>query len=208
MTPNALKWLQMSLYMSKSTEVIRIHLKSFGVIKSWGDKIYYTINMQRSLSFFVGSQTQMNENGNVPSETVSTHCDSSTYLLSVLYYALLLFSRRRWCKATDLSLSSISRSFVSIDIARLRHQTSGVGDGWVGRAITYPGFGRTLYQPEGADCAPTLALPALVASYAPADDNYNRDPQKCHIWLQGFRLNYTSLDYPEINLKVKIYFVW
>ena len=55
----------------------------------------FTINMQHSLSFFVGSQTQMNENGNVPSETVSTHCDSGTYLLSVLYYALLLFSRRR-----------------------------------------------------------------------------------------------------------------
>ena len=66
----------------------------------------------------------------------------------------------------------------------------------------------TLYQPEGADCAPPhLPSQLSVASYAPADDNYNRDPQKCHIWLQGFRLNYTSLDYPEINSKVKIYFV-
>ena len=64
----------------------------------------------------------------------------------------------------------------------------------------------TLYQPEGADCVPThLPFQLSVASYAPADDNYNRDPQKCHIWLQGFRLNYTSLDYPEIYLNVKIY---
>ena len=54
---------------------------------------------------------------------------------------------------------------------------------------------------------PHLPFQLSVASFAPADDNYNRDPQKCHIWLQGFRLNYTSLDYPEINLKVKIYFV-
>ena len=54
-----LKWLQMSLYVSKtSTEIIWIHLKSF---KSWGDKNSYTINMQRSLPFFVGSQTQCSD---------------------------------------------------------------------------------------------------------------------------------------------------
>ena len=46
----------MTLYLSnKLTEVIWDHLESF---KSWGDKISYTINMQCSLSFFVGSQTQ------------------------------------------------------------------------------------------------------------------------------------------------------
>ena len=58
MTLNDLKWLQMSLYVSKkSTVVIWIHLKSF-VVMSWGNKTSYTINMQCSLSFFVGSQTQ------------------------------------------------------------------------------------------------------------------------------------------------------
>ena len=35
--------------------VISDHLESF---KSWGDKISHTINMELSLSFFVGSQTQ------------------------------------------------------------------------------------------------------------------------------------------------------
>ena len=30
----------------------------WSLLKSWGDKISYTINMQRSLSFFVRSQTQ------------------------------------------------------------------------------------------------------------------------------------------------------
>ena len=62
MTTNDLKWLQMSLYVSnKLTEVIWSHLRSFGVIwdhlesfKSWGDKISYTINIQRLLSFFCG----------------------------------------------------------------------------------------------------------------------------------------------------------
>ena len=50
---------------NKVTEVIWSHLRSFGVIwdhmesfKSWGNKISYTINMQRLLSFFVGSQRQ------------------------------------------------------------------------------------------------------------------------------------------------------
>ena len=51
-----LKWLQMSLCVSKkSIKVIQNNLKS---IKSWGNKSSYNINMQRSLSFFVGSQTQ------------------------------------------------------------------------------------------------------------------------------------------------------
>ena len=61
-----LKWLQMIWNDSKwvfmclknqlrSFEFIWNHLESF---KSWVDKISYTINMQRSLAFFVGSQTQ------------------------------------------------------------------------------------------------------------------------------------------------------
>ena len=42
-----------------------------------------------------------------------------------------------------------------------------------GRAITYPGFGRSVHQSEGADCAPPnkhycLPTQILVASYAPA----------------------------------------
>ena len=82
----------------------------------------------RILFPFMKTLVKTQKNKNVPSKKTQPIVISSTYLLSVLYYALLLFSRRRWCKATDLSLSSISRSFVSIDIALLRHQTRGVGD--------------------------------------------------------------------------------
>ena len=52
MTSNNLKWFQLTLYVSnKLTEVIWDHLES---CKSQSDKISYTINMQRSLSFFCG----------------------------------------------------------------------------------------------------------------------------------------------------------
>ena len=52
MTTNDLKWLQITLYVcNKLTEVIWDDLDSF---KSWGDKISYTINMQRLVSFFCG----------------------------------------------------------------------------------------------------------------------------------------------------------
>ena len=51
MAPNDLKWLLKFIYVSEgSIEVIWDHLELF---KSWGDKICYTIDMQRSLSFFL-----------------------------------------------------------------------------------------------------------------------------------------------------------
>ena len=47
-----LKWLQMTRYVSNEfTEVIWDDLES---LKSWGDKISYTINMQHLLSLFCG----------------------------------------------------------------------------------------------------------------------------------------------------------
>ena len=57
---NDSKWFQMksndfSWFHRDPFRVISDHLESF---KSWGDKIICTINMQRWLSFFVGSQTQ------------------------------------------------------------------------------------------------------------------------------------------------------
>ena len=55
MTPNNLKWLFCLISQMKSFGVIWDHLESF---KSWGDKISYTVNMQLSLSFFVGCWRQ------------------------------------------------------------------------------------------------------------------------------------------------------
>ena len=61
-----LKWLQMILNEFKRPYLIfKTHGNSFWVIsdhfesiKSWGNKISYTINMQCSLPFFAGSQIQ------------------------------------------------------------------------------------------------------------------------------------------------------
>jgi hypothetical protein len=59
MTPNDLKWLQITLFVSdKLTEVIWSHLKSFN---SWGDKISYLINKR---------QVHLGWNGEVGGQTV------------------------------------------------------------------------------------------------------------------------------------------
>ena len=80
------------------------------------------------------------------------------YLIPIYYLALAQKgktkhpSKRRAQRAT----------FDHHQIMHLHSSSSGVGDGWAGWAITYPGFGRSVHQSEGADCTPPQQTLLLV----------------------------------------------